>query len=372
MKKFILTLSLLLGATTSLFSAGMLQQMLGEFRQHIPEGGSIHFEDRQNQLGIVKDIILNDANFQEERNAVNSFITQHNLGNTTYQNIVTQIRFSDACLPDGLEVLEAFERAIMYYIHKQNYITTIENKWLNIFVTGIRWPSQWLTDSPILQQCMRELSTLAQITEKYSTISSTRMKLTIESYRHWRKNMLIAMGTYLVANGIFRRDFKKSPLGILMHGGLMASPKVITQFKDDVVDFTTTVGSYIKPVTNRIINGLEISNQATESSSEENLYTRLKKGLMKYTKESLKYNHNIYNDLNIPNPDIDNDILAEMQRTKELKNSPKKVDISVQTDNQSIKKYDFFKPIIIDENGNPNLFDRYERINTPPYYKLKH
>jgi hypothetical protein len=285
MKKLILTLSLLLCATTSLLNAGAVQ--------HIPTDGPVQLGDLPASMGIIKDIISNDASFYEERNAINSFITQQNLINPTYQDMVTRIGFTQGCIAGGLEVLEAFERAIMYYIHQQNYFVSFEDKWLNIFVKGIQKPTCWFTDNRMLRQCMNELSILAQITEKYSAISSMRMQATVESYLHWRRNMAIAAGTYLIANGIFRRDFKKSPLGLLIHGGLMNSPKIITQFKDDVVDFSTAIGNWVQP----IINGFGIFDKTAQTTqkaqpslkaqslSKESLYNNLKNKIFDYNKK---------------------------------------------------------------------------------------
>ncbi len=264
MKKLFLALFLLLSATTS-----SLLSM-----QHIPATGLIELNGTTEQPGIIFDIILNDISFQEERDTLINF--SQNLQNPTYQNIVTFIKNSTGRLEGGLKVLEAFERAIMHYIHQKNYITYFENKYLNIFVTGIRWnwvtPSEWIClwhkeNSYMIHQCMKELSALADIAKKYSTISSARMKATADSYLNWRKNILIAISTYLVANGLLRRDKQKSPLTMLINGGLKNIPNTIGQVKDDIVDFTTAIGSCVMPIGNRIFNGYQTSTNDTDKNT---------------------------------------------------------------------------------------------------------
>lgn len=265
MKKLFLALFLLLNAATS-----SLLSM-----QHIPATGLIELNGTATQPGIILDIILNDINFQEERDTLINF--SQNLQNPTYQNIVTLIKNYNGCLEGGLEILEAFERAIMYNIHQKNYITYIENKYLNIFITGIRWswitPGEWTRcwykeNSYMVHQCMKELSALADITKKYSTTSSARMKATVESYLNWRRNTLITISTYLLANGFLRRDTKKSPLTMLINGGLKNIPNTIDQVKDDIVDFTTTIGNYIMPIGNRIFNGRQTSTNDKNTTAK--------------------------------------------------------------------------------------------------------
>ncbi len=286
MKKIILALSLLLCATTS--------SILSMVR-HAPTPGVIQLGGLPSfdPNGTIMKTILHDPNFEEERNAIKTFLQSPTI-NQNYQAIVSAINNAPASMPGALESLEAFERAIMNYIHSENYIFIIENKWLNVFVTGVRWswinpkcwiqPSYWFGDnSRTLEQCMQELSIISNIAAKYSIVASTRMKATVESYLHWRRNIAILIASYFTGN-IMHHGWEKSSLKMLKNGGLKNLNKVTTQAKKDIVDFTkysskavyngaSSLKKWIQPVTNAILYGEQTPDKEKSTSDNDNSFS---------------------------------------------------------------------------------------------------
>jgi len=272
MKKFFLALSMLLCATAStLLSMSIYTPASGV----IQLGGLPSFDPN----GTIMKTILHDPNFEEERTIIKKFLNTTTI-NQNYQSIIAAIYNAPANMPGALESLEAFERAIMNYVHSENYIILLENKWLNIFVTGIRWswvnpkcwlmPSYWVSDnSKVLEQCMQELSNLSKIAEKFSIVTSTRMKATVESYLNWRRNIAIFIGTCLTTNLIYN-GWNKSTLKMLKNGGISNLNKVIVQTGKDIYDFTNyssntiykgtvILKNWVQPIINVIVYGDQTS-----------------------------------------------------------------------------------------------------------------
>src|SRR3990167_763819 len=126
MKKFLLTLSLLLSATTIFFC---------ETQQHTCAPGPIQLGDtmyinmspaNNPQRGMIMNTLLLDPHFSEELKSIKIFLgilnangqlpagqTQERALTESYENIVTQIISSNTYRPGCIESLEAFERAIM-------------------------------------------------------------------------------------------------------------------------------------------------------------------------------------------------------------------------------------------------------------------
>jgi hypothetical protein len=284
MKKFIFTLGLLLCATTSLFSA-----------VHIPAAAWIGDNmpiANPNQRGTIMQIILNNPDYEEERAAIRTFLNIQNnnqMQNISYQSIVTQLKNTPAYQAGALETIEAFERAIMHHLHTQNYITYIENKWINIFVTGIRWawvnptkwirPSYWYSDNSLmLQQAMQELSTFATIADNHSIITGSRIRATVESYLHWRRNLTAAIAVYLAGNLAYN-GWEKSSLKMLKNGGVKNIGKVIHRASKEIIDFTSysskkisttakSIGDSMLPLMKAILYGDETDSKNSPPKNE--------------------------------------------------------------------------------------------------------
>jgi hypothetical protein len=308
MKKLILTLSLLLCAITS----PILSMVI-----HAPAPGGIQLGGLPSfdPNGTIMKTILHDPNFEEERNAIKTFLQSTTI-NQNYQAIISAINNAPANMPGALESLEAFERAIMNYIHSENYIFTIENKWLNVFVTGVRWnwinpkcwiqPSYWFSDnSRILEQCMQELSTISNIAKKYSIITSARMKATVESYLHWRRNIAILITAYFAGN-LMHHGWKKSSLKMLKNGGLENLEKVAIQGSKDIANFTgyslnavyngvNSLTKWIQPLTKFILHGDQTPDKKITSPDSSRLNSLFSSGDTKNTSNSFYSKWKDYN-----------------------------------------------------------------------------
>lgn len=303
MKKFLLTLSLLLSATTIPLFSGVFTYTPNQ-NPAVQIGSFPSFDMK----GMIMQTILQSPSFEEERANIKKFlgISANGTINQTYQTIVAMIHNAPSDLPGLIETIEALEKALMHYIHTQNYVLAFENKWLNICVTGVRWswinpinwirPSNWYSDnSPALQACMQELLSLAAIAERHSSVISFRMKTKAESYLHWRKHLSTAIATYFAAN-LIARGWHNSSLKMLKNGGLSNTGKILNQSGKDIEDFTnytcnTTsivankINNFITPVVNLILYGDQanesveksecLNNSETPSSSKEDTLTNL-------------------------------------------------------------------------------------------------
>lgn len=192
---------------------------------------------------------------QVETQAAIMQVIQQNFNNTQYYQDV--LDFYNTCRPysvaslDGVSYVEvlkkfttcpvdnsqsaikavrAIERAIMYLYDSKVYLAGSYKPVQSIFVTGIRkswlkpWTyfswDNWTSDNDTeLYQLISELDQLADLIERHSLFESMRLKATIESYRNWRRNTLIALAVYLTVD-MGHRGAKNSTIKHVLHKDL--------------------------------------------------------------------------------------------------------------------------------------------------------
>lgn len=161
---------------------------------------------RSIKRGIIMNTIITDPDFRNDLTNMYQFL---NLSMAylppSYEEIVDMLQVSTNN-SGSIAIIEAFEKAIMKYLHYNHYLCCVEGKNINIFFTGIKYnwfyPSAWADlsnwtsscNSPEIAQLMNELEQLANIASKHSIATSIRLKAKINSYRSWKANTLKVMG----------------------------------------------------------------------------------------------------------------------------------------------------------------------------------
>lgn len=224
---------------------------------------------------VIMNTILNNPEFKTERKHVRYFLRNFNIDND-YKKLLNVINEFNPGDIRAINAINAIERSIMYCLRSQNYIISVENKWVNIFALGIKWdwvnpkswlnPVKWLTENdPMVTLCMNELSNVAKVAEKHSLVTSLRIKAKVDSYLHWKKNLMIAISTYLAANAL-GRGWKDSSVNSIKVNGLNSTLNVIKQVRRDIIDTcyygssaictgSKTLADFIKPVVGTIVYG---------------------------------------------------------------------------------------------------------------------
>ena len=268
---------------------------------YMPAIGPLELRDTinaQGQMtrGVIMHALINNPDLQNELQAIVDFDGQGpNL--RSYQQIVENLKNSTSSTT-ALAALQAIEKTIMHLYDFRVYAFGSYKPYLSIFVTGIKWswinpihyvrPNSYISDNdPELSQLIDELAKIAQITSIHSAIEGTRMSLTAQSYRHWRRNMTIACSTYLFAN-LCGHGWKDSSLKNIKDNGLESTQEVLnTTCKDlrkaalTVCGVTYFIGqkaySIANPCAQVIMHGVNYkekeeaaAKKATETISQEN------------------------------------------------------------------------------------------------------
>ena len=160
--------------------------------------------------GLIMNTIITDPEFAQDLNKIYQYL---NIPTTQqlppYEEIVETLKISTN-KAGAIDVIEAFEKAIMKQLHYNNYLFWIEGKIVNIFITGIKtnwfYPSEWINSASWLSSCnqhdikqlLAELEQLADIASKHSILTKVRLKTKIESYRNWKINTLKTIGAVSV------------------------------------------------------------------------------------------------------------------------------------------------------------------------------
>ncbi len=208
-------LAMILMATTQIHTGYIAQNgpvELGDQVQ-VNQITSIRYVVRR---GVIMNSIMTNPDFAEDLNNVLRFLNIGNIQNLpSYEEIVNNLKISTNSY-GAVAVIEAFEKAIMRYLHYNHYIFSIEGKRINIFFTGIKYswfyPSEWINPESWLSgytsfeiaQLMAELDQLANIAARHSLPTSWRIKAKINAYRNWKTNSLITaavVGT--IAAGVY-------------------------------------------------------------------------------------------------------------------------------------------------------------------------
>jgi len=225
--------------------------------------GNLQLHDNATQRGIIMDTILNNSQFQAEAQTIKEFlnipITQANIPFSS-QQIIQKVQQSTDW-EKAIAVIEAFEKALMHRYHYDLYALGSYRPWQSIFITGIKYswmdpikwinPMNWVSEnSPTATQILTELEYLARIAHLHSYVTGKRLEYTVQSYRHWRRNLALTVLAYFSADA-YSRGWKGSSLNDLCKGGLSNSPIMIEKFAENVVGATTGIAALTKQAANR-------------------------------------------------------------------------------------------------------------------------
>jgi len=242
--------------------------------------------------GIIMETIMSNPDFHKEKEAIQTFLNltvNHSL-NQSYQQIIQSIGESTHAA-ESIAVIEAFEKALMHKYHYDTYLVGSYRPWQSIFFTGIKYswvnpakwinPRAWISDQdPNLKQILEEMESLAKVANKHSIITAQRINATVQSYRHWRRNIALAIVAYLAADTCKRgRDSSICDLGRGgLHGMLIGNsesntPIILEKFADNLCSAanftqkaTVTCASIAYQITKPVINLALYGTQGTQAT----------------------------------------------------------------------------------------------------------
>lgn len=290
MKKFLISFFFCLTV-----SAG-LQTAAGNYR---PAAGPLNLNGTglqgQNTHGpimqAIRDNNPNNLNVNQvlaQANADISAFDGRGQNFSSYQQIMTNLS-STTNTAQAIAALQGIEQVIMHLYNYKVYFGASYNPVTSMFVTGIRqsWfhpryygPKNWISDNdPELTQFIDELQNVANIMQRHSSAESTRLKIMIYSYRHWRATTLIAIAAYLMADA-YKHGADKSIVGQFYQDGLKSTPGILCNVGSDVfagakntakgIGFVAGSGwkYFVKPVGKFMIGGSHsFSNQSKKNKN---------------------------------------------------------------------------------------------------------
>lgn len=175
---------------------------------YIPQNGPLTLGDQttinrhENHVprGVIMNTLLTNPDFVQDINNIYQFLgIPRAVCLPSYEEIVDTVQLS-IYSPGAITVIEAFEKAIMRYLHYNHYLCCVEGKNINIFFAGIKYnwlyPSEWINptswlssnNSAEIRQLIDELEQLSIIASKHSIITSKRLQVKINAYRSWKQN----------------------------------------------------------------------------------------------------------------------------------------------------------------------------------------
>lgn len=231
MKKLFLSF-MLFAASFNLFAAGM----------HVPAVGPVQLGDAVNgQQGVLRGAIMKaivdnnpaNPNTNPILAAANIAIAQFDGQGQhfrAYQAIMTNISQSTNTQA-AIEAVKAFENVIMHLYDYDTYLVGGYKSGISIFLpTGVRWswikpwcyfsPKSYFSDNDARsKQLIDELDKLADVARIHSIVEYVRIKATVQSYRNWRRNVMLSIAAYLAADAC-RHGYDKSIINQFYQGGL--------------------------------------------------------------------------------------------------------------------------------------------------------
>ncbi|MCX5924532.1 MAG: hypothetical protein NTZ68_03860 [Candidatus Dependentiae bacterium] len=194
---------------------------------YTPAAGPLVIGDRVNpqtgvlERGVIMYTLFTNPLFAAELATITAF-NGVAINNVSYQAIMDNLA-KTTNTAEATATVKAFEKVIMYLYDYRAYAYGNYKPGTSIFVTGIKWswisplayfdPKNYTSDNnPELHQLIDELSNLSGIAKKHSAKEGVRLELTVHSYRHWRRNLVITAATYLGADMYCKGGFTGSSL----------------------------------------------------------------------------------------------------------------------------------------------------------------
>jgi len=222
---------------------------------YTPAKGSLEFNDVINAAthvlnrGAIMNALMTNPDLNDELLAVQEFDGQ-GVNLRSYQQIMENLQSSTAS-QSALPALQAFEKVVMHLYDFRAYALGSYKPGISIFVTGIKWswinplsylnPKNYISDNdPALHQLIDELANIAKVTKIHSVPTAERMNITVNSYRHWRRNIALACALYLTMNAC-ARGWKDSCAKDLKDNGLESIPTIATTALVDTMDATKSL-----------------------------------------------------------------------------------------------------------------------------------
>lgn len=203
------------------------------FPAYQPATGPLTFVDRHPNRGAIMQIVVDNnpavvgANHLSAANTVIAQLDGNGQNFSTYQQIIDKLRqTTNNDLANN--VVEAFETVIMHMYDYRIYILGGYNRWQSIIATGIHSPLSYFSSQKTAEckQMIDELAKLAEIVEPHNKITSLRIQATVQSYRHWRRNIALACAAYLAADA-HQNGIEKSTAYLLYEKGLSNAPSIV-------------------------------------------------------------------------------------------------------------------------------------------------
>jgi hypothetical protein len=113
----------------------------------------------------------------------------------------------------------------------------------SVFFTGIRWANLFSDDAKS-NQLINELENLANVVKPHSAAMRMRLKATVHSYRHWRRNLMLSCAAYMIGDAI-NNGFEKSIPNEFRKGGLSNLGKITFNHAFNIYEGTKYLGKGI-------------------------------------------------------------------------------------------------------------------------------
>jgi hypothetical protein len=223
MKKLIISILCILAGATVLIGAARQRPNMGHAQPLQLGDADTRRAGQLTRGAIMKAIvdnnpanILADPKLMQANMAIAAFDKRGQNFNT-YDVILENIRQSTKA-HEAIAAVQAFETVIMHLYDYDTYAYGSYAPWQSIFVTGVRYRSVF-KDSDKLKALIDELEILSDVVGVHSTRESLRLKATVHSYRHWRRNLAIACAAHLMLDA-YVNGADKSLVNQFYHKGL--------------------------------------------------------------------------------------------------------------------------------------------------------
>lgn len=194
----------------------------------------------QSVQNTIMQVIVSNPDFKAELATIQKFIATPSVPATylSYNYILQKIDQSTNA-SEAIGAIEILEKAIMHKYHYDAYLIGCYTPGVSIFFSGIKYsylnPLAWFSaEDKTATALLNELQYLSKIAEIHSMLLAKRLALTVESYRHWKRNMAIAIAVYFAADAL-GRGWKNSSLESLRYQGLSGGSAVAQKFGENVI-----------------------------------------------------------------------------------------------------------------------------------------
>lgn len=202
---------------------------------YVPADGPLTLGDAGTSLAVNRGAIMGSIVNATPQNAnvvfylaklrIQTFYGMQSANNNfpTYQKLMNDISVTTKT-QEAVNVVKSIEAILMHLYDYDTYLCGRYRPGQSIFVTGIRYNNIFFDDAK-LKQLINELENLANVVSVHSATMSARLKMTVHSYRHWRRNLALTCAVYLAGDAI-KHGVKDSIVNQFYQGGLSNSGEI--------------------------------------------------------------------------------------------------------------------------------------------------